>query len=287
MTDYQTARVSLGVRLRELREEAGLSGRELAARAGWHPSKVSRLEHGRQTANMDDLRSWARLCGRGDAAEGLVAQLRSLETHYASWRRQLSAGHEARQSSYLPLDERTRRFRIFESACVPGFLQTADYARFMFRRGVRLHRVPDDGQRAVDARIERQRVLEAPGKTFSILVWEPALRLRLAPDTVMADQLERVIAELTSGRAEVGVIPMRCSTDVVPSHGFWIFDDDRVLVETIGAELCLTEDDAIEPYRRVFDQLLRSAVRGPSAVRLVERVISDLTDAAGSHRQGT
>lgn len=46
MTDYRTARASLGVRLRELREQAGLSGRELAVRAGWHPSKVSRLERG-------------------------------------------------------------------------------------------------------------------------------------------------------------------------------------------------------------------------------------------------
>ncbi|WP_435108743.1 helix-turn-helix domain-containing protein [Nocardiopsis synnemataformans] len=277
MTDYQTARISLGVRLRELRDEAGLSGRELASRAGWHPSKVSRLEHGKQTANTDDLRSWALLCGRQDAAGGLVTQLRSLETHYASWRRQLAAGHEARQNSYFPLDERTRRFRIFESSCIPGFLQTADYARFMFRRGVRLHGVPDDGQRAVDARIERQRVLESPGKTFHILIWEPALRLRLAPDTIMADQLDRVIAELTSGRAEVGVIPMRCSTDVVPSHGFWIFDDDRVIVETIGAELCLTDDDAIEPYRRVFSALSRSAVKGHAALELVERARSALT----------
>ncbi|WP_338036331.1 helix-turn-helix domain-containing protein [Nocardiopsis kunsanensis] len=70
MTDYQTARVSLGVRLRELREGAGLSGRELAARAGRHPSKVSRLEHGKQTASTEDLHSWALLCGRREAAGG-------------------------------------------------------------------------------------------------------------------------------------------------------------------------------------------------------------------------
>ncbi|WP_026126742.1 helix-turn-helix domain-containing protein [Nocardiopsis xinjiangensis] len=282
MTDYQTARVSLGVRLRELREESGLSGRELAARAAWHPSKVSRLEHGKQTASTEDLRSWALLCGRREAAGGLVAQLRSLETHYASWRRQLSAGHEARQQSYFPLDEQTQSFQIFESACVPGFLQTAEYARFMFRRGARLHRVPDDGQRAVNARVERQRVLEAPGKSFHILMWEPALRLRLAPDTVMAAQLERISTVLRSGKAEIGVVPMRCSTDVVPSHGFWIFDDDRVLVETIGAELCLTEDGAVEPYRRVFSALSRSAVRGQAALELVERARRELTGPDGS-----
>lgn len=40
-TDYQTAREALGARLRELRTEAGLEGRHLAAELGWQPSKVS------------------------------------------------------------------------------------------------------------------------------------------------------------------------------------------------------------------------------------------------------
>ncbi|MBB6121246.1 helix-turn-helix domain-containing protein [Nocardiopsis algeriensis] len=280
MTDYQTARVSLGVRLRELRGEAGLSGRELAARLDWQPSKVSKLEHGRQTASVEDLRSWARVCGRPQAAEGLLAQLRSLETHYASWRRQLAGGHGPRQRSYSPLDARTRHFRIFEAACVPGLLQTRDYATYMFRRGVRRHRTPDDGNEAVRARMERQGILDLPGKTFHILLWEPALRIRLGPDTVMVEQLSRVVTEIARARAEIGVIPMGVSMDVVPSHGFWVFDDDRVLVETIGAELCLTEDVAIAPYVRMFEELSRSALRGPAAIRLVEAVRRDLGGGA-------
>lgn len=276
MTDYQTARVSLGVRLRELRTEAGLSGRELAARLDWHPSKVSKLEHAKHTASVEDLRSWARVCGRTEAAEGLMAQRRSLETHHASWRRQLVAGHGPRQRAYSGLDERTRCFRIFESACVPGLLQTADYARFMFRRGVRLHRTPDDGGQAVQARMDRQGILDMPRKTFHILVWELALRLRLCPEAVMADQLARVLAEIARGRVDIGVVPLGAALDVVPSHGFWIFDDDRVLAETVSAELCLTDDDAVSPYQRVFAELARSAARGPAAVRLVEGIRRDL-----------
>lgn len=286
MTDYQTARVSLGVRLRELRGEAGLSGRELAARLGWQPSKVSKLEHGKQTASAQDLRSWARVCGREEAAEGLVAQLRSLETHYASWRRQLAAGHEPKQRAFSELEERTRHFRIFESACVPGLLQTAGYARFMFRRGVRLHRSPDDGEKAVRARMERQAILDLPGKTFQILVWEPALRLRLCPGEVMAEQLARVASEISRGRAEVGVIPLRAAMDVVPSHGFWVFADDRVLVETIGAELCLTDADAVAHYQKVFGELARSAVWGAEAVRLVEGVRRGLAAETGTGDDG-
>ncbi|XKK41813.1 helix-turn-helix transcriptional regulator [Nocardiopsis sp. ARC36] len=277
MTDYQTARASLGVRLRELREEAGLSGRELAVRLGWHPSKVSKLEHGKQTASLEDLRSWARVCGRPEAAKGLSTQLRSLETHYASWRRRLAGGHEPLQRSYSPLDAATRHFRIFETACVPGLLQTPDYAAYMFRRGARHHRTPEDIDKAVRARMERQNILDAPGKRFEVLIWEPALHIRLGPDAVMATQLSRIVSEITRRQADIGVIPLAASMDVVPAHGFWIFDEKQVLVETIGAELSLTEALATEPYRRAFAELSAAALRGPRAARLVQDIGQDLS----------
>ncbi|MFF1518014.1 helix-turn-helix domain-containing protein [Streptomyces sp. NPDC058305] len=46
-TDYQSARVALGSRLRMLRAEAGLDGKGIAERLGWQRSKVSRLETGK------------------------------------------------------------------------------------------------------------------------------------------------------------------------------------------------------------------------------------------------
>uniref|UniRef100_UPI0012FF3C47 helix-turn-helix domain-containing protein n=1 Tax=Streptomyces exfoliatus TaxID=1905 RepID=UPI0012FF3C47 len=58
-TDFQQARVSLGARLRELRAEGGLTGRELAGRLAWGQSKVSKLENGKQTPAVADLTAWA------------------------------------------------------------------------------------------------------------------------------------------------------------------------------------------------------------------------------------
>lgn len=271
MTDYQTARTSLGVQLRELRTDAGLSGRDLATRLGWHPSKVSRLEHGKQTATVEDLTAWAAACGQPAAGRGLIAQRRSLETHYASWRRQLAGGTRARQVAFAELERGTRCFRIFESACVPGLLQTRDYAAPMIRRGIRLHDTPNDRDAAVHARLERQRILRESGRAFHILIWEPALLVRLCADDAMAAQLDHISASITQGRHDIGIVPVDARLDVVPSHGFWIFDDTQVLVETVSAELCLTDDDAITPYRQVFAELSHAAERGHDAVRLVER----------------
>ena len=49
MSSFQRAREALGLRLRELRRDAHLTGRQLAASQGWHPSKVSKVEGGKQT----------------------------------------------------------------------------------------------------------------------------------------------------------------------------------------------------------------------------------------------
>jgi transcriptional regulator with XRE-family HTH domain len=49
----QEARLALGARLREIRLEAGLSARDLAQQAGWHFTKVSKLEHGTRPPSRD------------------------------------------------------------------------------------------------------------------------------------------------------------------------------------------------------------------------------------------
>ena len=271
MTDYQTARVSLGARLREVRVEARLSGRALAQALGWHPSKVSKLELGRQTASAQDLEAWALACGTPEVVAELVAQRRALETHYMSWRRQLAGGTRARQTAARDLEGRTRRFRIFESACVPGLLQTSDYAWYMIRRGINLHGAPNDLEAGVRVRMERRRILDEPDRVFDMLIWEPALRMGLSPPGVMAEQMDCIADVIKRGAVDIAILPTDARVSVVPSHGFWIFDDDRVLIETSGAELTTTDDDAIAPYRKVFAELSRAAVRGPAALRIVAR----------------
>ncbi len=49
MTSFQREREALGQRLRALRQDARLTGRQLAESQGWQPSKVSRIESGKQT----------------------------------------------------------------------------------------------------------------------------------------------------------------------------------------------------------------------------------------------
>ncbi|MFF3305634.1 helix-turn-helix domain-containing protein [Streptomyces sp. NPDC001741] len=90
MSDFRTARTALGARLRELRAEAGLHGNGLAARMGWAASKTSKIETGKQAPRAEDLELWVEALGAVDVLPELVGRLKSLEAHYAVWRRQLA-----------------------------------------------------------------------------------------------------------------------------------------------------------------------------------------------------
>jgi len=75
---------ALGARLKELRQRAGLSLRELARQAAVSPSLVSQIENGKSRPSVSTLYSFARLLNVPvdelfDAEEAIVAQLPSVE----------------------------------------------------------------------------------------------------------------------------------------------------------------------------------------------------------------
>ena len=121
------ARKALGARLREIRRDAGLTGREVAARAGWHASKTSRLENGVTAPADADIRQWCHICDAADQAADLIAATRSADSMYVEWKRLERTGLRRLQESYVPLFERTRTFRLSNSSVMPGLLQTPAY----------------------------------------------------------------------------------------------------------------------------------------------------------------
>src|SRR5450432_172807 len=69
--EVQQAREALGYRLGAIRKDARVSGRQLAALAGWHFTKVSKIEHGRSMPSNADIELWCFHCG----AESQIADL--------------------------------------------------------------------------------------------------------------------------------------------------------------------------------------------------------------------
>jgi transcriptional regulator with XRE-family HTH domain len=276
MTDFQREREALGAWLHRLRRDSGLNGKELALRLGWAPSKVSRIENGRQTPTEPDISAWAGAVGRPDAAEELIARLHALDSHYVSWRRSLQAGHAPRQRVGAELDSQTRELRIFEPGMIPGLLQTAEYARTLFDGLVDLNGSPSDIAEAVRARMDRQRVLYEPDRQFHILVTTAALRTRVCRSEAHRGQLDRLLAVSSLSNVRLGVVPDQAGWPLAPLHPFWIYDARLVQAEIWTAELNLTEPREIALYQRVFESYAAIAVYGAEARRIVNRVVEEL-----------
>ncbi|MFD9562611.1 helix-turn-helix domain-containing protein [Streptomyces sp. NPDC059994] len=270
-TDFQSARVGLGARLRELRTEAGFDGKGIAAALGWQRSKVSRLENGKQTPSRNDLKEWAQAVGRPDVSGELTGRLAGLETQYRSWRRQLIGGHRARQELGIAESAATRTIRGLEVTRIPGLFQTAEYARHTFQANAEFRQTPRDVEDAVRARIRRQDVLYEPGRRFRFLVWEGALYIVTCPHAVMAAQLDRLAGLIGLDTIELGIIPFGARLRRSPSHGFWIYDQRLVIVETINTEMWLDDQGSIALYARAWDWVSEAAVYGPRARRLIGR----------------
>lgn len=275
-TSVQEARRALGLRLRELRQSAELTGKQLADALGWTASKISKLENGRQTPTDTDITQWTVATHASNAAEGLLAALHTLEMQHAEWQRQLRTGLRPHQDEIADLDEKTRLFRMFEPTVVPGLLQTTEYARARFAEGIRVYKTPNDIDDAVLARAQRQEILYRSDKRFHFVLTEAALRYRLCADDVLLAQLDRLVALSALRNVRLGVIPFATQYVVAPWHGFWLLDNHRVMVETYSAELNLAQPQEIELYASIFDQLAATASYGSEARAIITRVMDEL-----------
>ncbi|MEU5077849.1 MULTISPECIES: helix-turn-helix domain-containing protein [Streptomyces] len=274
-TDYQRAREELGRRLRELRIEnpdGRLTGTELAQRLGWPQSKVSKLENGRQTPTVEDLRSWADATGQPAAGDELCARLKGFESQIRSWRRQLAAGHRPVQDSWNTVISNSTIVREWETSLVPGLLQTADYARHVFQGHSQLQNSPRDTEDAVRARMKRQEWLYRPGKQLHLLVWEGALWARVCPPDMLAAQLDRLLGVVGMDTVHLGIVPLDAKLGLNPANGFCVLDERLVVVEDWHAELWLDDAETIALYRRVWDTFAESAVFGAEAQQVIARV---------------
>lgn len=263
-TTADQARVALGIRLRDIRRDAGLSGVHLAEVNGWLPSKVSKIEHGKQTPSEQDLEAWCRHCHALAELPDLIAAVRAIETQFAEWRRVLRAGTKRRQAA-ASVHDRTKFFRIYEPAVIPGLLQTREYALAVLAVTVDFFQIPDDAEAGADARLARQKILTQRDRRFHVIVTEQALLTNVGGRDVMRVQLERLLTALNIPQLRLGILPIDAPYRVPLHNGFWILDSNLVQFDTYTAELSLTRPDEIALYARAFERLTALANYGPEA----------------------
>lgn len=204
--------------------------------------------------------------------------MRAPDERHADWQQLLHTGVHAHQRTILANEAEVESYRVFESDVVPGLLQISEYARVCLSHSEPLFGPRDDVDEAVQVRMQRQDVLRHPDRRFHFVMTEAALRFRVCEPEVMVAQLNRLISLSTLPTVTLGVIGFEARyTTAFPSHGFWLLDEHRVVVETFSAELYFSLPHEVELYGKVFDSLAGIASYGDAARHIIQRAIDDLS----------
>ncbi|OEJ57885.1 transcriptional regulator [Streptomyces agglomeratus] len=272
----QAAREELAARLRELRLDAGLTGRDMAARTGWQPSKVSRLENGKTAPSDEDIGAWCAACGSESLAADLIAASRTADSMYMQWKRLQRTGLRRLQESRVPLYERTDLFRVYSSSVMPGLVQTDQYAHALLTSITQFHGTPDDVTDAVSSRMERSRTVREGNHRIALIIEESVLRHVVGGAETMAGQLGFLLAATALPSVSLGVVPAGRRRDMWTLETFNIFDEERVHVELLTAAVSVTAPNDVAQYINAFAEMAKVAVYGSQARALITSAVDAL-----------
>ncbi|MFF7992296.1 helix-turn-helix domain-containing protein [Kitasatospora xanthocidica] len=263
-------RTQLGTALRELRQASGKEAKAVARGAVMSPSKLSKIETGKVSPTVVDVERILTAIGVSEEAKSeYMAAARAAATETTAWRLIRRLGYHRKQQQIKALDDSVRLLRIFQPSLVPGLLQTPEYVRAVFGR-------KDLGEeqlsRAIAARLARQESLYDATKSLRFVITEPVLRWRLMPPAMMAGQLDRLLSLSRLSHVDIRIVPLDAPQVDVPAHSFVIRDDRMVTVETVHAELTVTDPRDVEVYVRKFDGFATAAASGDDMRRLLEGI---------------
>ncbi|MFE4974687.1 helix-turn-helix domain-containing protein [Kitasatospora sp. NPDC056651] len=263
-------KAQLGPALRELRKTSGMEAKAVARGAVMSQSKLSKIETGKISPTVMDVERILTAMGvPGEIKVEYMAAARAEATEATAWRLVRRLGYHRKQQQIKALDESAEIIRVFQPSLVPGLLQTPEYMRAVFERKD-LSEKQLSG--AVSGRLARQRALYDVGKTLQFLITEPVLRWRLVPAAMMAEQLDHIISASRLEHVDIRIVPLTAPQTQTSAHSFVIRDDRTVTVETVHAELAVTDPRDVEMYVRKFNGFSDIAVSGTAMRRLIEGI---------------
>jgi transcriptional regulator with XRE-family HTH domain len=257
--------------LLRLRRATGLSGERLARRCGMSQSKVSRIETGRLLPSVVDVEHL--LTGLGvdePTRDEILALARVANTEYQDVRLSVRRGLHHRQRELATLERNATEVRHFLPSLITGLLQTPEYMRAAIVRPV--ESVNGDVAKAVAAKLDRQAVLHDPGKQFTFLLTESALRWKLCSSPIMAMQLDRLVSLSQLSTVDIGVLPLDHLVADGAYHTFVAYDRRLVTIEMFTGQLVLRDPRDVDHYRALFDYFTSRALWADAAQQMLRAV---------------
>jgi transcriptional regulator with XRE-family HTH domain len=277
-------RIMLGVHLRRLREEAGITRSD----AGWairgSESKISRLELGRVGFKVRDVDDLLKLYKLNDAEERERLLDLAREANNPGWWQRYDDVTPNWFHSYLGLEMAADLIRTFELQFVPGLLQTPEYARAVVALGRLNEPSPKSEQeRLVALRMARQRVLtrQRPARLWAVID-EAVLHRPIGGEDVLKAQLQHLIEASRRHNVTLQIIPFEKGGYTATGGAFTLlrFNDadlpDIVYIEHLTSAVYLDKREELDAYVVTMDSLSIIAAPPRETEGLIREAIAKL-----------
>lgn len=262
-TKQPSALSLFGVELRHHRLKAGLTLEQFGAEVGYSYGLISQVEHGKRVPQPELAKGADRVFG----TDGLFERFQEYVSRLGTPR------HDLRE--YYRREPSATSIQNFESALVPGLLQTESYARALVRAS-RPSPTADEAEARVATRMTRQDILDqdAPPTLWAI-IGEGALHVRVGSSAIMAQQMEHLLGQARRPNVTVQVLSFRAGLGASEGVPFLVADfrdgPPAFLVNVPGVPLHIGSTvDAVATYRPIFDYLRAAALPEEDSLELIE-----------------
>jgi transcriptional regulator with XRE-family HTH domain len=262
----------LGMFLRSLREERGLSVEEVAERLLCPPSRIKQLEAAANLPTGTDLRDLRALFKLDDATADQLTQLAREAGKQGWW-----AGYQDLGVPYIGLEQHASSITSYTMQYFPALLQTGEYARAIIA-AIAPQMEPKILEGRVEARLRRQHVLDSSNiMRYTVLLDEAVLRRPVGGRKVMYEQLDKVLTMIRAQKVELRIVPFERGAGVAQDSNFVLLQFNEpgplpvVYIEGLAADHLLEDKPDVNRYVEEIERLNRSALSsGDSVERIMQ-----------------
>ncbi|QIZ38415.1 helix-turn-helix domain-containing protein [Saccharopolyspora sp. ASAGF58] len=275
--------LELGMRLRERREQLGLTAAAVGKQTGIGGNNMSSIEIAKRKLTATKLDELARVYELSADEHAELEELRA-QAGQRGWWDDYARMYSEDFLRFLGLEAGASATREYAPETIPGPLQTADYARAMIRGGSPYIKPVDVGPR-VESRLARQTRLQGPDPfTCTVVIGQTALRQEVGSREIMANQLARLakLAEDSHDHLRIHVMPYTAGAHPVIGGGLVLlaFDSrwlpDMVWQESVTTGSLIDKPHVVRELSASFDEAVDRALDLDASLEMIHQVRKEM-----------
>ncbi|WP_243792764.1 helix-turn-helix transcriptional regulator [Saccharopolyspora gloriosae] len=262
--------------LRKIRAEKGVSAAEVGKELGMSGSKINRIETCEIGIYLDDLE---KLLDFYQVTQQRRVELLDIARHaeQRSWLRTRNAHFPADWQTWSDFEDEATALRYYEPMMIPGLLQTPEYARSVIAAtGGSL--TENEVDELVGSRVARRRLLSgARPLELHVIIEETTLQRPFGEAGCRHRQLRHLAEEAGRSNIALQLLPTDAGFHAGMVGAFILVEYEAELgsvwLEQLAASIFLDEEEHLEIYKTVWDELTKIALSEEESVDRLRHLV--------------